>query len=68
MLDLILSVMMLASGALGFGAYHLYRRGETRRATLMAVLACVMLANVAIWIVPGADGTAPGDLADPATP
>lgn len=63
MIDLVLSLMMIAIVALAAGAVFLYRRGDTKRASLMAILAFVMLANVAIWTVPTASGDAPRDLA-----
>ena len=52
MADLALSITMLAALALLGGAYVLFRRGEGRRALLMAAAALVALANVAIWSLP----------------
>lgn len=59
MLDWVLSLVMLAALALLIGAWVVWRRGGRRQAGLMAALALVMLANVAIWVVPDASGTAP---------
>lgn len=53
MADLALSLTMLAALALLAGAAILWlRRGERRKALLMAVAAAVALANVAIWSLP----------------
>ena len=62
MLDLVLSIVVLAAVALLAGAYLLWRRtGNMKNALLMVLLAGVALANVAIWTVPDADGEAPLD-------
>ncbi len=54
MLDLALSLTVLAAFALVGGSVWLFRRGQHRKqAWLMAVLAVIMLANVAIWAIPG---------------
>ncbi|WP_133365131.1 hypothetical protein [Qipengyuania sediminis] len=58
MADLALSLTMLAVLVLGFGAIVLLRRGERKRAGLMALAALVALANVAIWSIPAPPGTA----------
>ncbi|HEU4821558.1 MAG TPA: hypothetical protein VFS87_10430 [Qipengyuania sp.] len=51
--DLALSLTMLAALALLAGAAVLWiKRGERRKALLMAVAALVALANVAIWSLP----------------
>ena len=50
---------MLAGGALGYGAYVAFRRGDRQRGWLMAVTALVMIVNVGIWTVPTNDGDAP---------
>ena len=50
--DLALSLTMLAAFALVGGAIVLWRRGERRKARLMAAAALVALANVAIWSLP----------------
>lgn len=52
MADFALSLTMLAALALIGGAIVLHRRGERRKALLMAVAALVALANVAIWSLP----------------
>jgi carbon starvation protein CstA len=52
MADLALSLTMLAGLALLIGALVLLRRGERRRAMLMATAGLVALANVAIWSIP----------------
>ena len=58
--DLVLSLTMLVALALIGGAFVQWRRsGPSRNVWLMLVLAAVMLANVAIWVIPGPDGTAP---------
>ena len=56
MSDLVLSLVMLAAAVLVGGAYSLFRKGNTQKALLMALLAFVMLANVAIWVLPASDG------------
>ena len=62
MLDLVLSVVVLAAFLLFAGAYFLWRRtGNTKSALLMVVLGLIALGNVAIWTVPDADGEAPLD-------
>ena len=63
-MDLVLSLLMLCALALLAGAAFLWRRGDARKqALLMAVLAAVMLVNVAIWLVPDKSGAAPKDRA-----
>ncbi len=58
----VLSVMVLTALALVAGAVVLWRRGGTRlQIALMLVLAAVMVANVAIWTLPDASGSAPLD-------
>lgn len=66
MMDTALSIIMLAAIALLVGAVFLWRRGGSRQQVLlMALLAAIMLANLAIWIVPDDEGDAPLDqLAD----
>ena len=46
---------MLAALALLAGAVALLRRGDRRRAMLMAVAGLVALANVALWSIPAPD-------------
>lgn len=52
MADFALSLTMLAALALSGGAVVLWRRGDRRKAGLMATAALVALANVAIWSLP----------------
>jgi hypothetical protein len=60
----ILSIVMLAALALLAGAFVLWRRGGfAKQASLMLLLAVVMIANVLIWTVPDDRGTAPIDQA-----
>ena len=55
-----LSILMLAAIAMVLGAgLLLRRRGASKQVWLMLVLGVVLIANVAIWVVPSADGTAP---------
>ena len=49
--DWVLSIAMAAIFALALGAVALLRRGERKRAALMALAALVIAANVAIWII-----------------
>ena len=52
----IVSIMILAAIALVAGAVALWRRGATRlQVVLMLVVALVIVANVAIWLVPFGD-------------
>ena len=56
----VLSILMLAAIAMVAGAVILWRRrGATKQVWLMLVLAVVLAANVAIWVVPSVNGTAP---------
>ena len=60
----LLSVLVLACIAMVLGAGALWRRrgaksGSTRQVWLMLALAAVLAINIAIWVVPSADGTAP---------
>jgi uncharacterized membrane protein YqaE (UPF0057 family) len=52
---LVLACISMLLGAVGVGR----RRGAGRQVWLMLVLAAVLAVNVAIWVVPSADGTAP---------
>lgn len=62
--DLMLSLLMLAALALIVGAIVLWRReGFVRQVWLMLAAAAVMLANVAIWAIPGGDLNAPSAVA-----
>jgi len=48
--DILLSIMMLAVGALIWGGIVLWRRGDDKRkALLMGAAALVLLGNVLIW-------------------
>lgn len=66
MFDIILSIIVLAAILLLIGAVVLFRKGMTKQATLMAILAVVMAVNVAIWLVPTEDGQTPAELVDEA--
>lgn len=61
MLDLALSITVLAAIALLGGAWLAWKRDHRKQALLMLVLVGVALVNVAIWTVPDEDGTAPLD-------
>ena len=53
----VLSILVLACFGLLLGAYALWRRhGAGKQVLLMLVLAAVVAANVAIWVVPGTSG------------
>lgn len=57
-----LSILMLAAFALIAGATYLWAaKGQRKQALLMALLALIMIANVAIWLVPDDSGRAPVD-------
>lgn len=61
-MNLTLSIMMIAAMALLVGAGFLwFAKNERKRAGLMALLALIMIANIAIWTVPTASGEAPVD-------
>ena len=56
----VLSILMLTAIVMLLGAVYLWRqRGTSKQVWLMLVLAIVLLANVAIWVVPSQNGTAP---------
>ncbi|WP_340586726.1 hypothetical protein [Erythrobacter alti] len=63
MFDYVLSIVILAILALLAGAFFLHRRGARKQALLMVVLAVVMIANVAIWVIPTAGGDSLADAA-----
>ncbi|MFB0613233.1 hypothetical protein [Aurantiacibacter poecillastricola] len=63
MFDLIISIIVLAAVALAVGAFVLWRRGVTKQAMLMAILAFVMIANAAIWLIPMEGGGTPMEAA-----
>lgn len=52
MLDLALSMAVLAVILLMIGSGALWRRGVRKQAILMIVLAVILGANVAIWSLP----------------
>lgn len=59
-MDIVLSIVMLAAIALTGSAFVLWRKtGQTKQPLLMLLLALVAAANVAIWTVPDASGEAP---------
>lgn len=58
-LDLILSILVLATVALIIGAVVAWRKGARQKAVLMVVLAVVTALNVAILTVPGSSGAPP---------
>jgi drug/metabolite transporter superfamily protein YnfA len=61
-MNITLSIMMLAAIALLAGAAFAWlKRGERKQASLMALLALIMIANIAIWTVPDDSGNAPLD-------
>ena len=60
MLDVVLSIVMLAAILLVVAAYFLWRRtGEAKQPLLMVLLAAIAVGNVLIWTIPTADGTSP---------
>lgn len=60
MQDTALSLAMLMVIALPLGAFVLWRKGGSRKqVALMLVLALILAANVAIWVVPTKNGAAP---------
>lgn len=65
MTSFVLSIAMLTSIALIFGAIALFRRGQRKQPALMLVLAVVMIANVVIWSIPTQSGQS---LAETETP
>tara|TARA_R110000850_G_scaffold4827_10_gene21141 strand:- start:12 stop:215 length:204 start_codon:yes stop_codon:yes gene_type:complete len=60
MMNLILSVLMLAGAALFAGGVYMLRKGTNRRqGWLMLVAAAVMFANVGIWSIPTPESNLP---------
>ncbi len=55
-MDLIISIFMLAGVALAIGTIIMLRRGTRKQAVLMGLASLIMFANVAIWLVPTANG------------
>lgn len=62
-MDLVLSIMSFAAGALVLGAVWLWRKDAAfrKQAMLMLLLAAIMAVNVAIWTIPISDGVTPVD-------
>lgn len=61
-MNAILSIVMLAAGALIVGAFVLWRRGApAKQPLLMILLAVIAVINVLIWTLPGPSGEAPLD-------
>jgi len=58
-LGLVLSVLVLATIVLVFGAVVAWRRGARQKAALMLVLAVVCAINVGIWTLPDSSGAVP---------
>ena len=59
-LDLVLSILVLAAAALIIGAVMLWRRGgRIKQVWLMLLLALIVAGNLALWLVPYDNGTAP---------
>lgn len=57
MVDIVLSLVMLAALALVAGAFVLWRRtGEKEKPALMVVLAIIAVGNVLIWTLPDETG------------
>jgi hypothetical protein len=67
-MDGVLSLVMLIALALVAGAVVLWRRGVRRQASLMVLLAMVMIVNVLIWTVPDSSGTSPIERDAPGAP
>ena len=61
MLDIVLSLVVLAAVALLAGAWFAWKRGHAKQAGLMVLLAVVALLNIAIWVAPIESGEAPLD-------
>ena len=61
MLDIVLSLLVLASLVLIGGAFILFRRGYRKQAGLMVLAALVAMLNVAIWTIPDSSGRSPID-------
>ena len=58
--DIVLSLFMLvAIGLIGGAVWQWRRSGPDRNFWLVLVLAAVMLANVAIWVIPDGHGASP---------
>lgn len=65
MMNLVLSIVMLAAGLLLVGAFFMWRRTrELKQPALMVVLAIIAVGNVLIWTIPTSDGTSPIERAE----
>ncbi len=61
-MNAVLSIIMLAAGALVVGAYLLWRKGAPlKQPLLMLLLAVIAVVNVLIWTLPRSSGEAPLD-------
>lgn len=61
-MNAVLSIVMLAAGALIVGAFILWRKGvPAKQPALMLLLAVIAIVNVLIWTLPGSGGEAPLD-------
>ncbi|MDT0575565.1 hypothetical protein RM533_05150 [Croceicoccus sp. F390] len=61
MLNLVLSVLMLAGILLLVGAWLAFRQNDMKRMALMLVLALAIGVNVGIWTLPSDSGTPPAE-------
>ncbi|MCX7285159.1 MAG: hypothetical protein NTX28_14145 [Novosphingobium sp.] len=68
MLDIALSLLMLAAIALVAGAVFLFRRGERKRPVLMLTLAGIMAMNLIIWTLPDKAGSSLAEAAKTGVP
>ena len=59
MLYEVITILVLAIFVLLGGAALAWRKGLRKQALLMALLALVVVGNVAVWVVPGTNGVAP---------
>jgi predicted MFS family arabinose efflux permease len=51
-MEIVLSILGIAGVLLFVGAVSVGRRGDKRKALLMVIAGCVLIANVVIWIIP----------------
>lgn len=58
-METVLSILMLAVLALPFVALAMWRKGDRKQAVLMVVLAVIVAGNLAIWLLPDAQGSSP---------
>ncbi|MFZ1743701.1 MAG: hypothetical protein WAT93_12660 [Pontixanthobacter sp.] len=69
MMNVVLSVLVLATFGLALGAFALWRRGgPIKQVMLMVLLAIIAAVNVGIWTLPDAEGVAPLDKIKQAQP